>query len=74
MQSDDPGGGRHETDLERADRNLMELLAELRVLTTGVQILFAFLLTVPFSTRFIQAVREVTTMVSISACSGHPAA
>src|SRR4051794_18979626 len=48
------GGGRHETVLERADRNLTELLQELRVLTTGVQILFAFLLTVPFSTGFKQ--------------------
>jgi hypothetical protein len=44
--------GRHETELERADRNLMELLGELRVATVGVQVLFAFLLTVPFSSRF----------------------
>jgi hypothetical protein len=44
--------GRHETELERADRNLMELLGELRVATVGVQVLFAFLLTVPFSARF----------------------
>lgn len=44
--------GRHETELERADRNLGELLQELRVLTTGVQILLAFLLTVPFSKGF----------------------
>ncbi len=44
--------GRDETELERADRNLGELLQELRVLTTGVQILLAFLLTVPFSKGF----------------------
>jgi hypothetical protein len=44
--------GRHETPLERADRNLAELLQEVRVAQTGVQILFAFLLTVPFTPRF----------------------
>src|SRR5918911_2021369 len=44
--------GRNETSLERSDRNLVELLQELRVAQTGVQVLFAFLLTVPFSNRF----------------------
>jgi Family of unknown function (DUF6328) len=43
---------RDETDLERLDRNLVELLQEVRVVQTGVQVLFAFLLTVPFSSRF----------------------
>ena len=43
---------RNETQLERADRNLNELLQELRVVLPGVQVLFAFLLTVPFSHRF----------------------
>lgn len=43
---------RDETALERADRNLNELLQELRVILPGVQVLFAFLLTVPFSDRF----------------------
>lgn len=56
-QADQADDGRHETHLERADRNLTELLQELRVLTTGVQIMFAFLLTVPFSTRFSQVTR-----------------
>jgi hypothetical protein len=46
---------RPETDLERWDRNFAELLQELRVVQTGVQILFGFLLTVPFSTRFARA-------------------
>ena len=41
--------GRHETPLERADRNLAELLQELRVALPGVQVIFAFLLIVPFS-------------------------
>jgi hypothetical protein len=44
--------GRDETELERWDRNFNELLQELRVAQTGVQILFAFLLTVAFSNRF----------------------
>jgi hypothetical protein len=43
---------RDETDHERLDRNLVELLQEVRVVQTGVQVLFAFLLTVPFSSRF----------------------
>src|SRR3954467_4457408 len=43
---------RDETDTERLDRNLIELLQEVRVVQTGVQVLFAFLLTVPFSQRF----------------------
>jgi Family of unknown function (DUF6328) len=43
----------NETEAERADRNLTELLGELRVALPGVQVLFAFLLTVPFSQRFL---------------------
>jgi hypothetical protein len=43
---------RDETPAERADRNLGELLQELRVALPGVQVLFAFLLTVPFTLRF----------------------
>ena len=49
---DDPDRLRDETDTERLDRNLIELLQEVRVVQTGVQVLFAFLLTVPFSSRF----------------------
>ena len=37
---------------ERVDRELMELLNELRVVLPGVQVLFAFLLTIPFTQRF----------------------
>ena len=43
---------RDETEEERLDRNLLELLNELRVALPGVQVLFAFLLTVPFTQRF----------------------
>jgi Family of unknown function (DUF6328) len=46
------GAGRHETEKERLDRNLQELLQELRVALPGVQVLFAFLLVVPFNVRF----------------------
>jgi uncharacterized integral membrane protein len=48
----DPGSGRDETEIERLDRNLSELLQELRVALPGVQVLFAFLLTIPFNQRF----------------------
>jgi hypothetical protein len=47
-----PEYGRDESVLERWDRNLTELLQELRITQTGVQILFAFLLTLPFTNRF----------------------
>jgi hypothetical protein len=39
---------------ERLDRELMELLQELRVVLPGVQVLLAFLLTAPFQQRFAQ--------------------
>jgi hypothetical protein len=44
--------GRDETDEERLDRNLGELLQELRIALPGVQVLFAFLLAVPFQQNF----------------------
>ncbi|WP_265863426.1 DUF6328 family protein [Streptomyces sp. SKN60] len=44
--------GRHETPDERADRRWTELMQEIRVAQTGVQILFGFLLTVVFTPRF----------------------
>lgn len=43
---------RDETELERLDRNTIELLNELRVAGTGVQVLLAFLLIVPFNNRW----------------------
>ena len=43
---------RNETEAERYDRNWLELLQELRVAQTGIQILAGFLLTIPFSQRF----------------------
>jgi Family of unknown function (DUF6328) len=46
--------GREETKSERIDRELIELLNELRVALPGVQVLFAFLLTVPFAQGYAQ--------------------
>ena len=48
---------RDETPAERADRNFDDILQELRVTQTGVQVLFSLLLTVPFTQRF----EKVTT-------------
>jgi Family of unknown function (DUF6328) len=44
-----------ESKEEKLNRELIELLNELRVALPGVQILFAFLLTVPFTQRFARA-------------------
>jgi Family of unknown function (DUF6328) len=65
---------RDETDTERLDRNLVELLQEVRVVQTGVQVLFAFLLTVPFSARFdaitdFQRAAYFTALVGAAAAS-----
>jgi Family of unknown function (DUF6328) len=43
---------RDESEADRLDRNFGDLLQELRVAQAGVQILFAFLLTLPFGARF----------------------
>jgi high-affinity Fe2+/Pb2+ permease len=48
----DRPSGREESEAERLDRNLSELLQELRVALPGVQVLFAFLLAVPFQQGF----------------------
>jgi predicted membrane channel-forming protein YqfA (hemolysin III family) len=44
--------GQDESGAERLDRELIELLNEIRVLLPGVQVLFAFLLTAPFASGF----------------------
>src|SRR5947209_10039375 len=68
------GWGRTETVLERWDRNFSELLQELRVAQTGVQVLFAFLLTLPFTNRFeriteVQRGTYVVTLVAAAAAT-----
>lgn len=45
---------RDETEAHQLDRNWAELVQELRVIGTGVQVLFAFLLGIAFQTRFAQ--------------------
>ena len=47
--SEDRGPQRDESPKQRHDRELIELLNELRVALPGVQVLFAFLLAVPFA-------------------------
>ena len=44
-----PDDDRNETTDEQLDRNTIELLNELRVAATGIQVMFAFLLVVPFN-------------------------
>jgi hypothetical protein len=48
----DADGYSKREDERKRDRQMLELLNELRIALPGVQILFAFLLTVPFSVRF----------------------
>ncbi|HEY0719157.1 MAG TPA: DUF6328 family protein, partial [Streptosporangiaceae bacterium] len=49
-----PENARNESQAQRDDRNLGELLQELRVAGLGVQVLFGFLLSLPFTTVFRQ--------------------
>ena len=49
-----PASPRDESNYERLDRNLSEFLQELRIALPGVQVLFAFLLAVPFQQNFIK--------------------
>jgi hypothetical protein len=52
MEPADASDPRDESVQERDDRNLAELLQELRVAGLGVQVLFGFLLSLPFTNRF----------------------
>jgi hypothetical protein len=85
MRAEDQAGGdarRNESEHERLDRNLEELNGELRVVVTGVQVLFAFLLIVPFNTGFAhvgsfeKAVYAVTLLLAAMAalCTIAPSA
>jgi hypothetical protein len=49
-----PAEQRSEEEQERLNRQMIELLNELRVAMPGVQVLFGFLLAVPFQQRFAQ--------------------
>ena len=65
---------RGESEEERLDRNLDELLQGLRVALPGIQVLFAFLLVVPFQqgwegvTSFEKTVYYVTLLLTAGAC------
>src|SRR5580704_14582521 len=54
MEAPSAGDPRDETRAEQDDRNLIELLQELRVAGLGVQVLFGFLLSLPFTSQFKQ--------------------
>jgi hypothetical protein len=62
QQERHPETGRDETEDERVDRNLQEMLGELRVALPGVQVLFAFLLVVPFNQRFTEVTQFQKTV------------
>ena len=74
-ESNKDSGRSNETEKERLDRNLEQLLGELRVALPGVQVLFAFLLVVPFNQRFAditsfqQTVYFVTLLCATAACA-----
>jgi Family of unknown function (DUF6328) len=65
-QPDD--GRRDETPAERLDRNTIELLNELRVASTGIQVMFAFLLIVPFNTGFKHVSSFERTVYFVTLC------
>ncbi|MFF6999917.1 DUF6328 family protein [Streptomyces sp. NPDC008313] len=66
----DGGRGRHETEDERADRKWVELIQEVRVAQTGVQILFGFLLTVVFTPRYEQLQHTDKTIYIVTVLLG----
>jgi hypothetical protein len=59
VESSEAPDGRGETTAQRDDRNLGELIQELRVAGLGVQVLFGFLLSLPFTNRFGQLSDEL---------------
>jgi hypothetical protein len=58
----------NESDKQRVDRELIELLNELRVALPGVQVLFAFLLAVPFQQRFGHVTSFERTVYFVTLC------
>ncbi len=57
---------RDENEAERLDRHWLELLQELRVAQTGVQIMFAFLLVIAFSVPFQDAGQYTRTVFAVT--------
>jgi hypothetical protein len=62
--------GRDETEEERADRRWGDLIQEVRVAQTGVQILFGFLLTVVFTPRYEQLPQTEQTIYIVTVVLG----
>jgi hypothetical protein len=58
--------GREESEEGRLDRNLMELLQELRVVLVGIQVTFAFLLIVPFQQEWAQVTEFEKTVYFVT--------
>jgi predicted membrane channel-forming protein YqfA (hemolysin III family) len=74
MTEEELTAARNETALERCDRNLSELLQEVRVAQTGVQVLFGFLLAIVFQPRFksissFQKIDYFVTLMSTGAAA-----
>jgi Family of unknown function (DUF6328) len=57
-----------ETEEEKLDRNTIELLNELRVVATGIQVMFGFLVIVPFNTGFAACLRSSARTTSSPCC------
>ena len=72
-EAEDSGSkkNRDESEAERLDRNYGELLQELRVAETGVQILFAFMLSIAFQPRFqdLDDVQRTIYVITLLFCT-----
>ena len=72
-EAEDPGSklNRNESEADRLDRNYNELLQELRVAETGVQILFAFMLSIAFQERFqtLDDVQRTIYVITLMFCT-----
>ena len=68
-KGDDSSGGDEESRSERINRELIELINELRVALVGVQVLFAFLLAVPFAQGFVKTTDFQKDLFFIVLCS-----
>jgi amino acid transporter len=66
-RSDQAEQQRDESHPERLDRNTVELLNELRIAATGIQVMFAFLLVVPFNSRWtvVDGLEKVVYFVTL---------
>ncbi len=67
---------RNETSLARLDRHWAELLQEVRVVQTGVQLLTGFLLTLPFQARFaeLEKPEQIVYLITVGLSAGSTAA